>query len=111
MSASTKSKVVRYMKSLGTYKKEFDPLIEIYSGLLDDYKVFIENYISDGRPTENEDGRQPPIIKQLETLRKDILAYSDRLKLNPKALQEDVIAETKGSKLDSFLQALGGESK
>ena len=52
-------------------------------------------------------------MQTLETLRKDILSYSDRLCLNPKALTDDKLKTNKAKPvgLDAFVsQALGDGS-
>ena len=43
----------------------------------------------------------------METLRKDILSYSDKLMLNPKALGEVIAQDTGGTILD-IMNRLGG---
>ena len=57
--------------------------------------------------------KKSPLVQTLETLRKDILSYSDRLCLNPKALTEDKLKTNKAKPvgLDAFVsQALGDGS-
>ena len=44
----------------------------------------------------------------METLRKDILTYSDRLMLNPKSLGEIIAQETDSSIID-IMNKLGGK--
>lgn len=89
--ASHRKRTVETMQSLGVYKSEFDSIIEIYAGLMDQYDVCIRAHRKDKYSatvkTATDDGgvKGNPLVKQLEVLRKDILSYSDRLCLNPKA--------------------------
>ena len=99
------------MESLGVYKPEFDKLVEIYAGLLDQYEVLIKMHKSQGfAPTEETAAggvKSNPVVKQLETLRKDILAYSDRLCLNPKSMDAiNIKPAPPKSKLDIAMELL-----
>jgi len=42
------------MKSLGIYKPEYDPLIDIYAGLNEQYLDAINNFEESGRAYETE---------------------------------------------------------
>ncbi len=79
------------MKNLGTYKPEFDTVISVYADLLDLYDknmaVYRKSKFQATINTENGGQKTNPVIKTLETIRKDIAAYSDRLGINPKALE------------------------
>jgi len=104
---STKTK----MASLGTYKKEYDKMIEIFAGLLEQYEILLlrfenGNYQVDIDCGFGESKKTNPIIRVLETLRKDILTYSDRLCLNPKALETITIEKDKKSKLATMLSEM-----
>jgi hypothetical protein len=99
------------MDSLGVYKPEYGKLIEIYAGLLDQYEMLIKMHRDqDFAPTEETAAggvKSNPVVKQLETLRKDILAYSDRLCLNPKAFDSTNIKPAPAkSKLDNVMELL-----
>lgn len=91
------------MTSLGVYRKEFDPLIEIYASMMVQYKAYASMHAADEfnttEITVNSKGvvneKKSPLVQTLETLRKDILSYSDRLCLNPKALTEDKLKTNK----------------
>ena len=50
--------------------------------------------------------RKVPLITIMETLRKDIISYSDRLMLNPKSLG-DIVTEENDSPILKFLQTTG----
>lgn len=114
MAKNTKSAIkrstIRAMKELGTYKKEFDPIIEIYAELREQYAALSERFAADGYPFEvpTADGgsKKAPIVATLESLRKDILAYADRLCLNPKTIDGITIETKKQSALAAALKAL-----
>ena len=99
------------MDSLGVYKPEYDKLIEIYADLLDQYEMLIVKHkAQDFAPTVTTaaDGvKSNPVAKQLETLRKDILAYSTALGLNPKAFDSmNIKPAPMKSKLDNVMELL-----
>ena len=105
-----KRRTISDMKELGIHKKQYNRLIDIYSELVYQYiKIsleFEENGYQYEVRTDQGGAKKSPIVATLETLRKDILAYSDRLCLNPKSL-ESVTAETESkSKLASVLSGL-----
>lgn len=108
-----RSATIREMKSLGTYKKEYNNLIDIYSGMQHQYQVFELKFEESGFQITVEytnkagatNERKVPILTAMESLRKDILSYSDRLRLNPKSLYNESPEKEKqaGSPLDRFL--------
>lgn len=75
---------------MGTFAPEYEPIIEIYAGLREQYSRLSAEY-SDGKsyhyatPTADGGAKKSPLSMTIESLRKDILLYSDRLMLNPKA--------------------------
>lgn len=93
------SKVKKDMKSLGTYKKEFDRMIEIYVDLNMQYDEARNLFEATGSKYETETGcgstKKSAIIVTMENLRKDIVTYSDRLCLNPKTIENIKIKEVK----------------
>ena len=102
-----KRRTIADMKSLGVHKKEYNRLVDIYSELVHQYIELTGKFKKSGYKykvsTVQGGSKKAPIIATLETLRKDILLYSDRLCLNPKSL-ETVTAETvKKSKLAMIL--------
>lgn len=108
-----KKKTIQQMENLNVYKAEYDTVIDIYADLIYQYKIFTLEFEKNGyRVTEeytNKAGatnqRKVPILTALETLRKDIGAYSDRLKLNPK--NDDVVLSSKEDNvLDQFLNEM-----
>ncbi|WP_132303255.1 P27 family phage terminase small subunit [Paenibacillus sp. BK033] len=82
-------RTVRDMQSIGVYKAEYDPLIQMYAELVVQYNTLSERFRNGGMryQTKTSDGgaKKAPLVATLEALRKDILAYSDRLCLNPKS--------------------------
>lgn len=110
-----KKATIKNMKSLGTYRKEFDHLINIYANMLYQYILYEEEHAANDYKFADwyvnkagaENLRKLPIINVMETLRKDILSYSDKLMLNPKALGEVIAQDTGGTILD-IMNRLGG---
>jgi phage terminase small subunit len=106
-----KKKTIESMTSLGIYKKEYENVINIYVDTLYQYLKLNKDFEEGGFEYESYTAaggaKKSPIVASLETLRKDILAYSDRLCLNPKSL-ETVSATENGntSKLASVLSAM-----
>lgn len=105
-----KRATIQDMKALGTYKQEYNRLISIYAELIEQYLILTERFRQTGYQyevsTDQGGSKKAPIVATLENLRKDILAYSDRLCLNPKSL-ETVTAETgKKSVLATVLKEL-----
>lgn len=108
------NEVKRQMKKLGTYKAEYDKVIKIFAGMLFQYQEFEEQFEASGYKLTEEytnkagatNERKVPLYTAMESLRKDIAAYSDRLCLNPKALETVTTDTTKKSKLASVLSDL-----
>jgi P27 family predicted phage terminase small subunit len=102
------------MQSLGVYKKEFEPIIKIYSGLRTQYDELTERFEASGyeySESTNQGSKKHPIVTTLESLRKDILAYASQLGLTPQGLkriqEEDPFARAKKSSgLAAALQKL-----
>lgn len=87
------------MQKLGTFKPEYLPLIRIYSGLRAEYEKLRKEYDESGfryaEPSGTGGNKKAPIVATLENLRKDILLYSDRLMLNPKAFSDQKAPQKK----------------
>lgn len=109
-----KNKVVKQMKDLGIYKKEHIDIIDIYSSLLLQYQIFEEQFAEDGYQIEEDytnkagatNKRKTPTYSAMESLRKDIVTYSDRLGLNPKSLESITAEKASTSKLEKALAGL-----
>lgn len=84
-----KKNTIEDMKKLKTYKPEYDACIDIYAELMEQYARLTKKFKDAGykieEPTAEGGSKKAPIVATLESLRKDILQYSDRLCLNPKA--------------------------
>ena len=96
------------MEFLGIYKKEFDETIRVYLDIIDQYKDAWNEYVDGGKQSliECRGGyKKNPILMILESLRKDYITYSDRLGLNPKALDQIKNAQVtqEATALDKFL--------
>lgn len=105
-----KAQTVEDMKGLGIYKDEYDPLINVYSDLLAQYLTAKQQFIESGCVYETETAaggtKKSAIVATLENLRKDILTYSDRLCLNPRAIENITIENKNQSSLAAVLEGL-----
>jgi len=103
---------VERMKSLGVYREEYDGQIEVYSQLCEQYIVITDRFEHGGYKVQTKSAqggmKKSPVVATLESLRKDILAYSDRLCLNPKSFESLGIAAPKKNPLAEALKDLGG---
>ena len=95
------------MKKLGVYKPEYEPIIDIYCELREQYELYTKQlkdkeYKCD-EWTAAGGTKKSALIATLENLRKDILQYSDRLCLNPKANSNIEIPKQGKSKLAEAL--------
>ena len=110
---SIKLRTIKDMQELGVHKPQFNRLIDIYAGLVHQYLEALEEFEDGGCVYEVETGaggkKKAPIVATLETLRKDILQYSDRLCLNPKSLETVTTESANKSKLASVLSELGSK--
>lgn len=99
------------MRKLGTHKPEYNRLIDIYSGLVHQYLLALDEFERGGYKyevfTAAGGTKKSGIVSTLENLRKDILQYSDRLLLNPKSTGE-ALAKSGTSTLADALRTLGG---
>ena len=106
--------ITESLKQLGTYEPEFEDIILIYAGLLDQYKTFEEQFEKSGYKIEEEytnkagatNMRKVPLYGAMESLRKDIVMYSDRLGLNVKAMEGITVERKSSSKLELVLSSL-----
>lgn len=110
---SIKKQTVKKMQKLGVYKAEFDDVIDIYAGLCSQYRRLEIDFEKSGSTytalTNSGDAKKSPIVSSMENLRKDILLYSDRLRINPKAFMKSskaAEADTPKNKLVAALERL-----
>lgn len=93
--AELKESVIANMKHLGVYRDDFEHTIDIYVGMLAQYKAFERQFEESGfKITDsytNKAGatneRKTPIYTAMEALRKDLANYSNLLCLNPKSYE------------------------
>ncbi len=101
--ATIKNKTIECMKTLGVYRPEYDRVIDVYAGIIEQYEKLKKSV-----DTEAMQVRAPAVIT-LEKLRADIAKYSDLLCLNPKAFEKaDVKPKPKETALEAALRKLGG---
>lgn len=89
-----KRRIKKDMTSLGTYKEEFDPIIDVYAGML----ALKDEY-------EKTEDLEP---RRMEILRRDLITYSDRLLLNPKSRESVEIKVETTDRLAAALEGIGG---
>lgn len=110
-----RKRTVEDMKKLGTYRKEYRDLIDVYTDIQHDYMLARKDFEESGRKYETETAAGNPkksaIVDSIEKLRKDLLAYSDRLGLSPKSLETITAEQQSKSKLDSLLGELNETRK
>lgn len=111
-----KNQTIKEMKSLGIYKQEFGQIIEIYSGLLEQYTKLNKKFLDSGMEYEiitmQGGSKKAPIVSTLEILRKDILNYAAQLGLTVKGLDSiEVKKEKPKSKLEKALEDLSKPPK
>ena len=108
------NEVKREMKKLGIYKKEYDKIIKIYAGMLWQYQIFEGQFEESGYKITEEytnkagatNERKVPLYTAMESLRKDIASYSDKLCLNPKTNNPGGGGGNKKSKLTEALSGI-----
>lgn len=102
-----KKNTIVEMQNLGVYKVEYNRVIDIYSELLEQYERLTAEYKRDNykykSTTAASGDKKSPLVSTLESLRKDILQYSDRLCLNPKANMKEPVGKKRKSKLAEAL--------
>ena len=90
MEHKTFEEVKTDMMILGVYREEFDPIINIYLNILDQYDRAYAEFEKDGRMLIDcrSGQKKNPLLVTLEGLKKEIITYSDRLCLNPKSFDQ-----------------------
>lgn len=111
----TERKLRAAMKALGTYKEQFDRVIQICAGMMDQYADLMAK-LDAGRldlvECTDSGTKKSANALIIEALRKDILAYHKELGLTPSALKKmnDAALQVKGgsSLADAIAQAMVG---
>ncbi|HZK28246.1 MAG TPA: P27 family phage terminase small subunit, partial [Thermoclostridium sp.] len=109
-----RNQIVKNMRNLGVYKKEYKTTIDVFADMVHQYEVFTEEFEKQGHRVQEEytnkagatNMRKTPIYSAMEKLRMDISTYSNLLCLNPKALENIKPRETGESKLAEVLSKL-----
>lgn len=100
-----KAQTIAAMTAMGTYRTEYDPIIDVYADMREQYERLSREYAKEksfrySTPTADGGEKKSPLSLTLECLRKDILAYSDRLMLNPKSKSDTGQKPKRRSKLE-----------
>jgi phage terminase small subunit len=109
---SIKKNTIADMQILGVYKAEYEPIIDIYCEMREQYELYTkqlkEKKYKCDEYTAAGGTKKSALVSTIETLRKDILLYSDKLGLNPKAMLKDGPGngKKKQSKLGAALSSL-----
>ena len=94
-----KTETVNHMQELGTYREQYEQIIDVYVDMLYQYQCMSAQFEAEGFSasveTERSGGKKNPVLVCLENLRKDIGSYSDRLKKNAKAYRTRTSTEQK----------------
>lgn len=104
-----------YMKNLGIYKPEFEPMIHIYGELVEQYTELTSRFVESEfafSETTKDGTKKAPIVTTLESLRKDILSYASQLGLTPQGLlrtNAGAFAQKRSCGLSSVLGSLKKE--
>lgn len=113
-----KKETILKMQSANTYRDYFDTVVESYVECLYQHEVLLQQFYDGGckivevytNKAGFENERKTALYQSLETLRKDILAYSTQLGLTPsglKKINDEMNGKRKASKLDKALCKIG----
>ena len=119
-----KTKIIQYrndfrqatidnMKMLGVYKPQFNKTIEMYADMLAQYEIAWQEFVESGCkaecPTKAGGVRKTAALTTMEELRRQIGAYSDRLRLTPKtAAEKETKEESKFERAMEKIEKLRG---
>lgn len=96
-----KKRTIESMKNLGTYRSEYDQIIDVYAKLLEQYEKLRKNIGLDDLMVRSD------ATITLEKLRTDIAKYADMLCLSPKSFEKAKIKEKpKKTKLEQALELM-----
>lgn len=109
--------IQKEMTALGVYKPEYQKLISIFAGMIFQYQEFERQFEESGFQLTEEytnkagatNDRKVPLYTAMESLRKDIASYSDRLCLNPKSIESVTTDRKSKDGLMSIISELGGK--
>lgn len=106
---SVKDATVKQLKANKLHDPSFNRLIQIYAETVYQYNFLLREWEAQCYETTIISGessvKKNPIMDQINTLRKDIIALSDRLMLSPRAMALEVTRDnpTGASALANFL--------
>lgn len=107
---SIKTATIKDMKELGIHKPQYNRLIDVYAETMHQYLRAVSEFEENNYQYETETAAGNPkksgIVSAMETLRKDILQYSDRLCLNPRSLENVTSESNNKSTLATILNEL-----
>jgi len=106
--------VISDMQTLGTYKPEYGDIIKTYINMVYEYRHLSKLHEESGFKLEEEytnkagatNMRKTNILGRIEKLELSMAQYSDRLCLNPKALENIAVEKETKSKLASVLSSI-----
>lgn len=101
------------MRELGVYKTQYSRVVDLYVELVFQFLTLNKKFEEEGYEyecyTAAGGAKKAPIVATLESLRKDILAYSDRLCLNPKSLETVTVEKQGKSVIAAALSSLNSD--
>ena len=106
---------VQRMRALDVYKKEFEPAINRYADMREQYEILTrrwkrERHRAYALTKDAEPSKRNPVVVALESLRKDLTGLEAMLGLTPQGLlkvNENAFAKDKRSRLAEALKGLG----
>lgn len=111
------AEIRRHMKSLGLYRKEYEPAILTLADISRQYDVLTKQFADGGyqfAELTETGSKKAPIVTTLESLRKDKLSFMNALGMTPRgAVQTDSVTpkkEKKTSALAAAFEKLGDSS-
>lgn len=104
-----KSRIKKACNEVGTYQKSFDAVIDTLAGILERRDKALEEYdgtliIEHTNKNGSTNKEQNPLIRLINDLNRDALAYWRELGLTPAGLKRINDAAVKGSKKPSALE-------
>lgn len=103
------AEIRRHMKSLGLYRKEYEPAILTLADISRQYDILTKQFANGGyqfAELTETGSKKAPIVTTLESLRKDKLSYMNALGLTPRgAVQTDSMTPKKDKKTSALAAA------
>lgn len=103
------AEIRRHMKSLGVYRKEYEPAILTLADISRQYDILTKQFADGGyqfAELTETGSKKAPIVTTLESLRKDKLSYMNALGMTPRgAVQTDSVTPKKEKKISTLAAA------